>query len=103
MRRKEHRGTLSSTPACSTVLGYVSTPGVLEYSRVPSTRGDRGAPPHRQRRASAAARLDDTQEVDSRGLEVLGLDVRDERLPSRVALDRRELQTSIFDDAVHFF
>jgi hypothetical protein len=27
MRRKEHRGTLSSTPACSTVLSCVSTPG----------------------------------------------------------------------------
>ena len=77
-----------------------------EYSSTPTCgalRGTEGAPPHSQRCASAATRLDDTQEVDSRGLEVLGLDVRDERLPSRVALDRRELQTSNFDDAVHFF
>jgi hypothetical protein len=96
MRRKEHRGTLSRTPACSTVLSCVSTPGVLEYSRVRSTQGDRGAPPHRRRRAAAAAHLDETQEVDGRGVQLLRLGVREQGRPGSVARDRRELHTPMF-------
>jgi hypothetical protein len=59
-----------------------------------STLGDRGAPPHSQRCASAAAHLEETQKVDRRGEHVLRLGVRDECLPTSVALDRRELHTS---------
>jgi hypothetical protein len=52
--------------------------------------------PHSQGCAAAAPHLDETQKVDGRGVEVLRRDVRDERLPGSVALDRRELHTSAF-------
>ena len=75
-----------------------------EYSRViqvtreiprseHSLRWTDGATPHSRRCAAAAPHLDVTQKVDGRGVEVLRLDVRNERLPGRVALDRRELHT----------
>jgi hypothetical protein len=51
----------------------------------------------------AGTRLDDAQKVDGRGVEVLRLDVRDERLPDSVALDRRELHASILGHAVKAF
>jgi hypothetical protein len=39
--------------------------------------------------------LDETQKVDGRDVEVLRLDVRDQRRPGSVALDRGELHKSI--------
>ncbi len=71
-------------------------PGVLEYSRQRSTPGDRAAAQSGQGGASAAPHLDAQQKVDSRGVEVLRRDVRDQRRRGSVALDRRELRTSDF-------
>jgi hypothetical protein len=97
-----HNAVEHSSAPSSAAEYLMSTPGVLEYCHVRSTPGDRGAPPHSQRCASAAAHLDETQKVDGRGVEVLRLDFRDERLPSSIALDRRELHTSIFSHAAQF-
>ncbi len=59
-------------------------------------RGTEGHSQHRRRRAAAAAHLDETQEVDRRGVQLLRLGVREQRRPGSVALDRRELHTPMF-------
>jgi hypothetical protein len=100
----QHSG--ECTAECSSVLRVPT-----EYSRgtrvLPRTerslRWTDGATPHSRRCAAAAARLDDAQKVDRRGVEVLRLGARDERLPGSVALDRRELHTSIFGHSAEFY
>ena len=105
-----HSTTLWSTPvqfsgARACCVSTHGTPGVLEYSRRRSTPWDRAAAQNGQGGASAAPHLDAQQKVDSRGVEVLRRDVRDQRRRGSVALDRRELRTSDFRSfrAVFFY
>jgi hypothetical protein len=96
-----HSTTLWSTPvqfsgARACCVSTHGAPGVLEYSRRRSTPGDPAAAQSGQGGASAAPHLDAQQKVDSRGVEVLRRDVRDQRRRGSVALDRRELRTYRF-------